>query len=60
MRPEERDRRTLVNLLAAITLLILALAGFWLLRFLDESRKLQACLEAGRRDCGERFAPLLQ
>jgi hypothetical protein len=56
-REDEREHRVFVNLVAAIALLALAIAGFWLLRFLDQSRKLQACLEAGRRDCAERFAP---
>jgi hypothetical protein len=52
---EERERRALVNLLAAIALLVLAIAGVWLMRFLDERRKMELCIEAGRRDCLRRF-----
>ena len=54
---QERERRTFVNLVAAIAMLILAIAAIWLLGFLDDKRKVQACLEAGRRDCLQRFDP---
>ena len=54
---QERDHRTFVNLAAAIALLILAISMIWLLGFLDEKRKLQACIEAGRRDCLQKFDP---
>ena len=45
------------NAFAAIAILILAIAAIWLLGFLDDKRKVQACLEAGRRDCLQRFDP---
>ena len=54
---QEREHRTFVNLVAAIAILVLAIAAFWLLGFLDDKRKVQACLEAGRRDCLQRFDP---
>ncbi len=54
---QEREHRTFVNLAAAIALLILAISMIWLLGLLDEKRKLQACIEAGRRDCLQRFDP---
>ena len=54
---DDNEHRVLVNLLSAIVILALALAGFWLLGFLDGKRKLQACLEAGRRDCGQSDRP---
>jgi hypothetical protein len=57
---DERERRTFVNLLAAIALLVLAIAGVWLMRFLDERRKMEPCIEAGRRDCLRRFDPATQ
>ena len=57
---EERELRTFVNLLAAIALLVLAIAGVWLMRFLDERRKIETCVEAGRRDCLRRFDPAAQ
>ena len=54
---EERQHRVFVNLSAAIAMLTLAIAAIWLLGFLDEKRKIQACVEAGRRDCLQRFDP---
>lgn len=54
---EESQHRTFVNLVAAITVLVLAIAAIWLLGFLDDKRKIQACVEAGRRDCLQRFDP---
>jgi hypothetical protein len=54
---EERERRTLVNLLAAIALLVVAISAVWLMNYLDQRRKLELCLEAGRRDCLGRFDP---
>ena len=54
---EESQHRTFVNLVAAITVLMLAIAAIWLLGFLDDKRKIQACVEAGRRDCLQRFDP---
>ncbi len=54
---QERQHRTFVNLVAAITVLVLAIVAVRLLGFLDDSRKIQACVEAGRRDCLQRFDP---
>jgi hypothetical protein len=54
---EESQHRTFVNLVAAIMVLVLAIAATWLLGFLDDKRKIQACVEAGRRDCLQRFDP---
>ena len=54
---EERQHRAFVNLVAAIAILVLAIAAIWLLNFLDTKRKIQACVEAGRRDCLQRFDP---
>jgi hypothetical protein len=54
---EEREHRVFINLLAAIAVLLLAVAALWLLGFLDDKRKIQACVEAGRRDCLQRFDP---
>ena len=54
---QEREHRAFVNLVAAIAILILAISAIWLLGFLDDKRKVQACLEAGRRDCLQRFDP---
>jgi len=57
LEQEESEHRTFVNLLAGAVVLMLAIAAIWLLGFLDEKRKIQACIEAGRRDCLQRFDP---
>jgi hypothetical protein len=57
-RPDEEDeRRKTANLAAAAVLLALAIAALWLVRFLDERRKLELCLEAARADCVNPAAP---
>ena len=50
---EERSHRTFVNLVAAAFLLILAIAIVWVVKSLDDQRKFQNCLNAGRRNCVE-------
>ena len=50
---EERSHRTFVNFVAAAFLLILAIAIVWVVKSLDDQRKLQNCLNAGRRNCVE-------
>jgi hypothetical protein len=48
---KESDHRTLVNLVAVIAILVLAIGAIWVMRELDQSRKIELCLETGRRDC---------
>jgi hypothetical protein len=50
---EERQRRVFVNLVAAAFLLALAIAIVWVVMSLDEKRKLENCLNLGRRNCAE-------
>ena len=57
LEQEESEHRTFVNLFAGAVVLMLAIAAIWLLGFLDEKRKIQACIEAGRPDCLQRFDP---
>jgi hypothetical protein len=54
---DERRHRVFVNLVAAIAVLVLAIAAFWLMKTLDERRKLENCLMSGRRDCLEQIEP---
>ena len=54
---DEHERRKLINLLAAIAVLLLVIGGYWLINFMEERRKLENCLEAGRRDCLRTFDP---
>jgi len=52
MRDGEDDgRRTTINLLAVIVLLLLMLAGFWLMRELDRARKAHECMATIGRAC---------
>ena len=48
---EERSHRVFVNLAAAGFLLALAIAVIWVVMSLDARRKLENCLNAGRRSC---------
>ena len=50
---DERAHRTFVNLAAAAFLLLLAIAIIWVFKTLDDQRKLQDCLNSGRKNCVE-------
>ncbi|MFV0281276.1 MAG: hypothetical protein ACK5JM_11025 [Rhodoblastus sp.] len=52
-RPDDTDyaHRKLVNLVAAIALLALAIILVAAMNMLDNQRKLQRCMDSGRRDC---------
>ena len=54
---EARSHRVFVNLAAAAFLLALAIAVIWVMMALDARRKLQNCLDAGRRNCEELIQP---
>jgi hypothetical protein len=45
------EHRTLVNLLAAVVLLLLAIGAAYVLTTMDRQWKLERCLASGRRDC---------
>ena len=55
--PEDEGHRNLVNLLAAIFVIVLAIAAIWVVKALDERRRLENCLASGRRDCLELIEP---
>ena len=55
--PDERRRRVFVNLAAAAFLLALAFAIIWVVMALDAHRKLENCLNSGRRNCEEIAQP---
>jgi hypothetical protein len=52
-RLEDQDerRRNLQNLVAALIILLLMVAGFWLIEHLRSSARIEACLEAGHPNC---------
>jgi hypothetical protein len=54
---EERQHRVFVNLVAAAFLLALAIAIIWVVMALDARRKLENCLNSGRRNCEEIALP---
>ena len=48
----EDDRRgTLQNLAAALVILLLMIAGFWLIDHLRAGARIETCLAAGHRNC---------
>ena len=55
--PDERGHRVFVNLAAAAFLLALAIAVIWVVMALDAHRKLENCLNSGRRNCEEIAQP---
>ena len=55
--PEDRRHRVFVNLAAAAFLLALAIAVIWVVMALDARRKLENCLNSGRRNCEEIAQP---
>jgi hypothetical protein len=55
--PDERRHRVFVNLAAAAFLLALAIAIIWVVMALDARRKLENCLNSGRRNCEEIAQP---
>ena len=51
LEDEDEHRRTLQNLAAAVIIVALIAAGFWLIDHLRSSARIEACLEAGHRNC---------
>ncbi len=51
--PDETDyaQRKMVNLVAAIAVLVLAIVLVVALNLIDNQRRMQRCVDSGRRDC---------
>jgi len=51
--PDDTDyaHRKLVNLVAAIAILVLAIILVVAMNMLDNQRRMQRCVDSGRRDC---------
>jgi hypothetical protein len=45
------------NFAAIIAVIVLVILGYWAFNYLDQQRKLQNCLDSGRRDCGQAVNP---
>jgi len=41
------------NLFALLAVVVLIALGYWAFNWLDQQRKLQNCLDSGRRNCGQ-------
>ena len=53
---DEAGRRR-ANVAALIALVVLALLGYWAFTAIEKQRKLQNCLDEGRRNCPEIVTP---
>jgi hypothetical protein len=42
------------NLFGLIAVVVLVALGYWAFHFIDHQRKMQDCLDSGRRNCAER------
>lgn len=51
LEDEDERRRILQNLAAAALIVLLIASGFWLIDHLRSSARIEACLEAGHRNC---------
>ena len=49
--------RSRANVAALIAIIVLALLGYWAFAAIDRQRKLQNCLDEGRRNCLELVSP---
>jgi hypothetical protein len=56
VRDEDLGRRR-GNIAALIAIVVLAILGYWAFHAIDQQRKLQKCLDEGRRDCLELVSP---
>jgi hypothetical protein len=45
------------NFAAIIAVIVLVILGYWAFNYLDQQRKLQNCLDSGRRDCWQAVNP---
>jgi hypothetical protein len=45
------------NLFALVAVIVLVVLGYWAFNFIDQQRKLQNCLDSGRRDCAQLMNP---
>jgi hypothetical protein len=41
------------NIAAIIAVVVLAAIGYWAFHYIDQQRKMQNCLDSGRRDCAQ-------
>jgi hypothetical protein len=48
---EEEPRGGRGNLFALLAVVVLIALGYWAFNWLDQQRRLQNCLDSGRRDC---------
>jgi hypothetical protein len=43
------------NIAAIIAVVVIAALGYWAFNYLDHQRKMQNCLDSGRRNCEQRI-----
>jgi hypothetical protein len=47
--------RSSANIFAIIAVVVIVALGYWAFSYLDYQRRLQNCLDSGRRDCVQRL-----
>jgi len=59
--PGDEDReegsRSYANIAGLIAVIVLIALGYWAYSYLDLQRRLQNCLDSGRRDCAQLVNP---
>jgi hypothetical protein len=53
----ERGSRSYANVAGLIAVVVLIALGYWAYSYLDLQRRLQNCLDSGRRNCAQLVNP---
>ena len=54
---QEQRSRSYANIAGLIAVVVLIALGYWAYSYLDLQRRLQNCLDSGRRNCAELVNP---
>jgi hypothetical protein len=54
---DEQRSRSYANIAGLIAVVVLIALGYWAYSYLDLQRRLQNCLDSGRRNCAELVNP---
>ena len=54
---DEQGSRSFANIAGLIAVVVLIALGYWAYSYLDLQRRLQNCLDSGRRNCAQLVNP---